>query len=194
MNNKLAILYGIVISVLVLVHVFTFFQKKKEDKTIVVSDKPAVSVKMLMDALQVKCFTFDAENMAKQKEKGIFFEVLDGDKVIRSRQISVLVNRLPEEPFCLFVWKNGTVFNFSLMNGNHQFSWQESFPGKAFMEMWTGQNNTLKAGDIFYHGLTETASEGMIFRHGKGRKFRIAIKKNSFPFGNCPAIENTFVH
>ena len=57
MKNKLAIVYGSAILLLVLIHIFTFFSNRKSDKPTV----PAVSVETLMNALNVHCFAFDIE-------------------------------------------------------------------------------------------------------------------------------------
>jgi len=48
--------------------------------------------------------------------------------------------------------------------------------------MWKGANGVLKFGEIFYQGVPESDIAGsMIFGHGKGRKFRVVIKKDTFP-------------
>jgi len=47
--------------------------------------------------------------------------------------------------------------------------------------MWKGTNGVLKFGEIFYHGVPESDINAMVFTHGKGRKFRIVINKDTFP-------------
>jgi len=177
MKNKLAIVYGSAILLLVLIHIFTFFSNRKSDKPTV----PAVSVKTLMNALNVHCFAFDIEGMTKQIEKGVFFEVLDGDKVVQSKQMARLTDIPADKTLFLFVWKTEEFFNFSFVNGGRKYSWKEKFPVKSTFEMWKGTNGVLKFGEIFYHGVPESDINAMVFTHGKGRKFRIVINKDTFP-------------
>lgn len=88
------------------------------------------------------------------------------------------------ESFCTFssyCRKTEEFFNFSFVNGGRKNSWKEKFPYKSTFEMWKGTNGVLKFGEIFYHGVPESDINAMVFTHGKGRKFRVVIKKDTFP-------------
>ena len=74
------------------------------------------------NAAVIFCFAFDIEDTTKQKEKGVFFEVLDGDKVVQSKQMARLTDISADKTLFLFVWKSEEVFNFSFVNGGRQNS------------------------------------------------------------------------
>ena len=183
MKNKLAIVYGSAILLLMLIHIFTFFSTAKSSRVNTKSSSPTVSVEVLMQALEIRCYYINIKEAVKQKDQGIFLEILDGSKVITSRQVYALKNS-PSGEFCcyLFIQKHDEFFNFSLINGGNQSAWKEKqLKGNKF-EMWADQNKMLKFGEVFCHeAINNEVAIGMTLGKGNGRKFRLVIKKSTFP-------------
>lgn len=183
MSKKLAIIYGTAISLLVSIHIFTFFSTAKSSRVNTKSSSPTVSVEVLMQALEIRCYYINIKKAIKQKDQGIFLEILDGSKVITSRQVYALKNSPSGEFGCyLFIQKHDDFFNFSLINGGNQVAWKEKqLKGDKF-EMWAGQNKMLKFGEVFCHeAINNEDAIGMSLSEGNGRKFRLVVKKSTFP-------------
>ena len=183
MSKKLAIIYGTAISLLVIIHIFTFFSTEKTSKVDAKLSSPIVSVEMLMRALDIRCYYVNIKDAAKQKDQGIFLEILDGSQVITSRQVYALKNSPSGEFGCyLFIQKHDEFFNFSLINGGNQSAWKEKqLKGNTF-EMWADQNKMLKFGEVFCHeAINNKDAIGMTLNEGNGRKFRLVVKKSTWP-------------
>ena len=162
MSKKLAVIYGAAISLLVSIHIFTFFSTAKSSRVNTKSSSPTVSVEVLMRALEIRCYYINIKEAVKQKDQGIFLEILDGSKVITSRQVYALKHSPSGEFGCyLFIQKHDDFFNFSLINGGNQM---------------------LKLGDVFCHeAINNEDAIGMSLSEGNGRKFRLVVKKSTFP-------------
>ena len=183
MSKKLAVIYGAAISLLVSIHIFTFFSTAKSSRVNTKSSSPTVSVEVLMRALEIRCYYINIKEAVKQKDQGIFLEIIDGSKVITSRQVYALKNSPSGEFGCyLFIQKHDEFFNFSLINGGNQVAWKEKqLKGDKF-EMWADKNKMLKLGDVFCHeAINNEDAIGMSLSEGNGRKFRLVVKKSTFP-------------
>ena len=183
MSKKLAVIYGAAISLLVSIHIFTFSSTAKSSRVNTKSSSPTVSVEMLMGVLDIRCYYVNIKDAAKQKDQGIFLEILDGSQVITSRQVYALQNSTSGEFGCyLFIQKHDEFFNFSLINGGNRFVWKEKqLKGDKF-EMWADQNKMLEFGEVFCHeAINNEDAIGMSLSEGNGRKFRLVVKKSTFP-------------
>lgn len=183
MSKKLAVIYGTAILLLVIIHILSFFLSEKTLRVNVKSSSPAVPVEMLMQALEIRCYYINIKDVAKQKEQGIFLEILDGSKVITSRQMYALKNSSSGESDChLFIQKHDDFFYFSLISGGRQFAWREKqLKGNKF-EMWADQNKILNFGEVFCHeAINNEDAIGMTLNEGNGRKFRLVVKKSTWP-------------
>ena len=181
MNKKITLIYGMAIILILAIQISIFFVSNKTPKADVATSFPAISTELLMRGLNIKYYAINIEEEGKQKDKGVFFEVLDGEKVIKSTPILAFKHSNPDKLIYIFMQSDDDFYKFTLVNGGNGRFWKEkrlNIGAIIISYCFKESAELLKFREVFYH---ETHIKENSLNPDRVIKYRFVVKQDTSP-------------